>query len=111
MGGALHFRTGAELGLFATEQNRGDIAVRLVPHGERSRTIEAVMDEVRGKIEAATPRLRVEFVQILSDVLDDLSGSARPLEVKLFGSDLAALERQIDQLWPKILARESKGPR
>ena len=62
-------RTGAELGLFATEQNRGDIAVRLVPHGERSRTIEAVMDEVRGKIEAATPRLRVEFVQILSDVI------------------------------------------
>lgn len=27
------------------------------------------------------------------------------------GGDLAALERQIDQLWPKLLARESKGPR
>ena len=95
-------RTGAELGLFATEQNRGDIAVRLVPHGERSRTIEAVMDEVRGKIEAATPRLRVEFVQILSDVLDDLSGASRPVEVKLFGSDLVALERYAAILAPKV---------
>jgi multidrug efflux pump subunit AcrB len=28
-------RTGAELGLFATEQNRGDIAVRLVPQEDR----------------------------------------------------------------------------
>ncbi len=95
-------RTGAELGLFATEQNRGDISVRLVPHGQRSRNIEEVMDEVRGKIEAATPRLRVEFVQILSDVLDDLSGAARPVEVKLFGSDLLALEKYAARIAPKM---------
>ncbi len=95
-------RTGAELGLFATEQNRGDISVRLVAHGARTRSIEQVMDEVRGRIERETPRLRVEFVQILSDVLDDLSGSARPVEVKLFGADLAALERYAAVIAPKI---------
>jgi CzcA family heavy metal efflux pump len=99
-------RTGAELGLFATEQNRGDVAVRLVPRDQRARTIFTVIDDVRGKVAAAVPRVRVEFVQILSDVLDDLSGSARPMEVKLFGADLAALEAYANRLAPKVSAIE-----
>src|SRR5256712_1237205 len=74
-------RTGAELGLFATEQNRGDIAARLKPQSERSRTIFEVIDDVRVKVQAAVPRLRIEFVQILSDVINDLAGSARPVEI------------------------------
>jgi len=40
-------RTGAELGLFATSQNTGDIAARLVAPGKRSRDIFAVIDDVR----------------------------------------------------------------
>ncbi len=95
-------RTGAELGLFATEQNRGDIAVRLAPPSKRERSSVEIVDEVRKKIQAAAPRVRVEFVQILSDVLDDLSGSARPVEIKLFGSDLATLEHYADSLAPKV---------
>jgi multidrug efflux pump subunit AcrB len=71
-------RTGAELGLFATEQNKGDIVARLRAPGERSRTIFQVMDEVRAKITVAVPRLHIEFVQILSDVINDLAGAARP---------------------------------
>ena len=97
-------RTGAELGLFATQQNRGDIAVRLVPPSRRHRDIFAIMSEVRAKVQAAVPRVRTEFVQILSDVLDDLSGAARPMEVKLFGADLPALERYADTLAPRIRA-------
>ena len=85
-------RTGAELGLFATEQNRGDLVVRLRPRSQRSRTSEEIIDDVRKYIESEEPRLRVEFVQILADVIGDLSGNARPIEVKLFGPDLAALE-------------------
>ena len=85
-------RTGAELGLFATQQNRGDMVVRLKPVGARKRASVEVIDEVRGKIQAAVPRMRIEFVQILSDVINDLAGAARPVEVRLFGSDLAALE-------------------
>jgi multidrug efflux pump subunit AcrB len=46
-------RTGAELGLFATEQNTGDIVARLKPHGRRSRSVFEVIDEVRPKIESA----------------------------------------------------------
>jgi multidrug efflux pump subunit AcrB len=85
-------RTGAELGLFATEQNTGDIVARLKPPNRRSRSIFEVIDEVRVKVETALPRLRIEFVQILSDVINDLAGSARPVEIKLYGPDLNRLE-------------------
>ncbi len=95
-------RTGAELGLFATQQNRGDLVVRLKPRRQRSRSSEAIIDEVRTRIEAGVPRLRIEFVQILADVIGDLSGNARPVEIKLFGSDLAALEAYGTTLGKKL---------
>ena len=85
-------RTGAELGLFATEQNTGDIVARLRPQGARGRSIFEVIDDVRTRIESAVPRMRIEFVQILSDVINDLAGAASPVEIKLFGADLGALE-------------------
>ena len=83
-------RTGAELGLFATEQNRGDMIVRLT--SERDVATQEVIGRVRDSIAATMPRLRVEFVQILSDVINDLAGAAKPVEIKLFGPDLKALE-------------------
>src|SRR5207247_10700095 len=85
-------RTGAELGMFATAQNRGDIVVRLAPRGRRSRDIFAVIDDVRDRIQAAVPRLHIEFMQILADVINDLAGAARPVEVKLFGESPDTLE-------------------
>jgi multidrug efflux pump subunit AcrB len=95
-------RTGAELGLFATEQNRGDISVRLKPESERSRSVFEVIDDVRAKVEQRVPRLRVEFVQIISDELNDLSGNSNPVEIKLFGSDLNALEAYGTKLGDKV---------
>jgi multidrug efflux pump subunit AcrB len=86
-------RTGAELGLFATQQNVGDVAVRLKPESERSRSIFEVIDDVRGKITSAVPRLHIEFVQILSDVINDLAGAARPVEIRIFGDQLDVVER------------------
>ena len=91
-------RTGAELGLFATEQNRGDMVVRLVPASKRHRTSIEVINDVRTRIESALPRLRIEFVQILSDVINDLAGNAKPVDIKLFGPDLAALDAYGKQL-------------
>ena len=95
-------RTGAELGLFATQQNTGDVVARLEPPSQRSRTIFQVMDEVRDKIGAAVPRLHIEFVQILSDVINDLAGAARPVEIRLFGPDLNALESYAQKLAPQL---------
>ena len=95
-------RTGAELGLFATEQNRGDIVARLRARSQRSRTIFAVIDEVRAKVTVAAPRLHIEFVQILSDVINDLAGAARPVEIKLFGEQLDTLEAYGRRLAPEL---------
>jgi CzcA family heavy metal efflux pump len=95
-------RTGAELGLFATQQNRGDIAVRLRPQSERSRSIFEVMDDIRNQVERSVPRIRAEFIQILADVIGDLAGAARPIEIKLFGPDLVALEQYARTLAPDL---------
>src|SRR5205807_9128422 len=95
-------RTGAELGLFATSQNTGDIAARLVAPSKRSRDIFAVIDDVRDRITAAVPRLHIEFVQILSDVINDLAGAAKPVEIKLFGESLDSLEAYAKRLEPAM---------
>jgi multidrug efflux pump subunit AcrB len=95
-------RLGAELGLFATLQNRGDLVARLKPASQRDRSTDEVIDDVRPKIQAAVPRLRIEFVQILSDVINDLAGAARPVEIKMFGPDLTALEAYASSLEPKL---------
>ena len=85
-------RTGAELGpATATEVNRGDIMVRLQPRGARARDAEEVIADARARIERDVPEARVEFVQVLQDILNDLSGTPRPIEVKLFGDDYATL--------------------
>lgn len=97
-------RTGAELGLFATLQNSGDIVARLKPAGERDRDIFAVMNAERDSISAAVPRLHIEFVQILSDVINDLAGAAKPVEIKMFGEDLDTLEAYARRLEPKLTA-------
>src|SRR5881296_3857539 len=95
-------RTGAELGMFATAQNSGDIIARLTPRGRRSRDVFAVIDEVRDEVTAAIPRLHIEFMQILADVINDLAGAARPVEVKLYGERLDTLEAYARRLAPAL---------
>ncbi|PYP50055.1 MAG: AcrB/AcrD/AcrF family protein [Gemmatimonadetes bacterium] len=95
-------RTGAELGFFATAQNSGDIVARLTPRNRRSRDVFAVMDHVRDEAATAVPRLHIEFMQILADVINDLAGAARPVEVKLFGESLDTLEAYARRLAPDL---------
>jgi len=95
-------RTGAELGLAATQQNRGDMVVRLVPRAQRTRSVFAIMDRLRAETGAAVPRLRTDFIQILSDALNDLAGAATPVEVKLFGDNLDSLEAYAARVGPKV---------
>ncbi len=95
-------RTGAELGLFATQLNRGDLVARLVPRADRDRTVDEVIDAVRPEIQRAVPRLHIEFVEILSDVINDLAGAAHPIEIKLFGEHLDALETYAQSIAPDL---------
>jgi CzcA family heavy metal efflux pump len=84
-------RTGAELGLFATQPNKGDILVRLKPRSERRRSAEEVIADLRPKLAQAAPGVNLEFVQLLQDMIGDLEGAAEPIEVKIFGDDAATL--------------------
>ncbi len=84
-------RTGAELGFFATAQNTGDIVVKLKPRSQRTRTAEEIIEEQRGIFEKQMPGMTIEFVQLLQDMLGDLEGNPEPVEVKIFGDDMATL--------------------
>ena len=95
-------RTGAELGLFATEQNKGDILVKLKPRSQRKRHIEDVMSDLRADINRSVAGAEVEFSQILQDMLSDMEGTPEPVEVKIFGSDTNELNRIADELGPKL---------
>jgi CzcA family heavy metal efflux pump len=86
-------RTGAELGLFATEQNRGDIVVKLKPSSVRRRNANQVVSEQRATFAAQMPGMTVEFMQLLQDMLGDLEGNPEPVEVKIFGDDMGELGR------------------
>jgi CzcA family heavy metal efflux pump len=83
-------RTGLQLGLATvTEANTGDIAVKL--KRDRSRSGEEVIADVREKINKQMPMLDVEFVQLLQDMIGDLTSAPEPIAIKLFAQDPALL--------------------
>ena len=70
-------RTGTQLGFFLTEVNRGDILVKL--KSARTRPIGDIIEEVRGKVTASEPSLRIEFGQLMMDVIGDLTNNPAPV--------------------------------
>lgn len=96
-------RTGAELGLYATEQNKSDILVKMKPLSQRKRSTEEVMDDLREQIAQNIPGVDVEFTQILQDMLGDLEGSPEPVELKIFGNDMDTLQKVADEVGPKLV--------
>jgi len=79
-------RTGMQLGLAAvTEPNTGDFAVKL--KANRKRGVEQVIADVRARVTKAQPGLDVEFIQVLQDMIGDLTGAPEPVVVKLFADD------------------------
>jgi multidrug efflux pump subunit AcrB len=98
-------RTGLQMGLAAvTEANSGDFTVRLKPN--RDRSIDEVIADVRARILKSEPALDVEFIQVLQDMIGDLSNSPEPIQIKLFSSDSALL----NQLGPRVQAAIQKVP-
>jgi len=98
-------RTGLELGLAAvTEANRGDILVKLKK--DRKRGIDNVMEDVRSQVKMQEPAVRIEFVQVLQDMIGDLTSEPEPIQIKLFSQDPALLA-----IWaPKMAAALRKLP-
>jgi multidrug efflux pump subunit AcrB len=91
-------RTGAELGFFSTEPFTGDVLVSLKPPGQR-RTMEEIFDSLREQLARETPELTaVEFVPLVQDQINDLSGVQSPIEIKVFGPDLSVLRDLAGQI-------------
>ncbi len=85
-------RTGLQLGLAAvTEANTGDFAVIL--KSKRSRSVDEITEELRTKIKQEEPAVDVEFVQVLQDMIGDLSNAPEPIQIKLFSPDAALLSQ------------------
>lgn len=78
-------RTGAQMGFFITEANRGDYLIQLKK--KRKLSTADVIDEIRKKVEKAVPALRVDFGQVITDKLGDLMSSVQPIEIKIFGDN------------------------
>src|SRR5258708_18182499 len=75
---AFNRRTGAQLGFFLTESNRGDMSVRL--KADRNREIDDVTNDIRGRILNTVRGVEVEFSQVLQDLIRDLSGVPEPID-------------------------------
>ncbi len=91
-------RTGAELGLFATQPFTGDILVSLKPAGQR-RSMKEVIDALREQVQNEVPQLStIEFEPLVRDQINDLGGVDAPVEVKVFGPDVAKVNRLARQV-------------
>jgi CzcA family heavy metal efflux pump len=84
-------RTGTQMGFFITEPNTGDYLIQL--KNKRDKTTEEVIDDIRKRIESSQPELRVDFGQVIGDMLGDLMTSVQPIEIKIFGDDQQKLHQ------------------
>jgi CzcA family heavy metal efflux pump len=101
-------RTGLQLGVFpVTEPNTGDFAVKL--KDQRERGIEEVISDIRDKITKAEPVLETEFIQLLQDMIGDLTGAPQPVVVKLFSEDLDLLKDWAPQVADALMKVEVNG--
>jgi CzcA family heavy metal efflux pump len=92
-------RTGTEMGFYITEPNKGDYLIQLKK--DRKRSTEDVIAGLRKQIEATQPALQLDFGQVITDMLSDLTTSVQPIEIKIFGDDqqkLQELSRQVENI-------------
>ncbi len=102
-------RAGAENGIYATEAFKGDIVVALKPAGQR-RPYEEIKKELEEKLKDEVPEADTELTPLIRDQINDLNGIMKPVEVKIFGPDLAVLrdlaEKVGNVLKEKVLKKE-----
>jgi len=98
-------RTGLQLGLAAvTEANRGDFTVKL--RSKRSRSVDEITSDLRAQIESSEPATKVEFVQILQDMIGDLSNQPEPVVIRLYSQD----GQLLNETGPRVAEAIGKVP-
>ena len=89
-------RTGTQMGFFITEPNRGDYLIQLKKN--RNKTTDEVINEIRTQVEKSQPALRIDFGQVIGDMLGDLMSSVQPIEIKIFGGNQQTLQQLSKQV-------------
>lgn len=96
-------RTGVALGLELTESNAGDFLVKLRSQSKRSTA--DVMEELRAKLKHVEPQIDIDLHGMIGDLIGDLVSSPKPVEIKIFSTDLEflkqtapAVKAQIDEI-------------
>ncbi|MGZ4977719.1 MAG: efflux RND transporter permease subunit [Methylobacter sp.] len=89
-------RTGARLALGISQAHMGDFLVKLKP--ERQRKTDEVVADLRKQLHVAVPGIEWEFAGILNDLIGDLTWSPRPIEIKLFSTDVEWLKQKAPQI-------------
>jgi CzcA family heavy metal efflux pump len=93
-------RTGTQMGFFITEPNSGDYLIQLKK--QRDKTTEEVITDIRKRIEGSLPQLRVDFGQVIGDMLGDLMTSVQPIEIKIFGDNQTTLQNLSKQVAAEV---------
>jgi CzcA family heavy metal efflux pump len=96
-------RTGTQMGFFITEPNTGDYLIQLKK--DRIRSTDEVIADIRKQIASTQPALRIDFGQVIGDMLGDLMTSVQPISIKIFGNDvntLKGLSTQVAEVINKI---------
>jgi CzcA family heavy metal efflux pump len=93
-------RTGARLALSIAEPNTGDFLVKLKTN--RRRKTADVISELRRRFNTELPGLTWEFPGILGDLIGDLMWAPKPIEVKLFSTSQAWLEKKAPEVEGQI---------
>lgn len=89
-------RLGLRMAFRTLPANYGDYLIQLKK--TRKQSTEAVIDQLRKKIEANVPVLKIGFGQRIADLLGDLMNTAAPIEVKIFGDNQQRLEQLAAQV-------------
>ncbi|MGZ8174376.1 MULTISPECIES: efflux RND transporter permease subunit [Methylobacter] len=89
-------RTGARLALGISQAHMGDFLVKLKP--QRQRKTDEVVADLRKQLHVAVPGIEWEFAGILNDLIGDLTWSPRPIEIKLFSTDVEWLKQKAPQV-------------
>jgi len=93
-------RTGARLALGISQAHKGDFLVKL--KADRRRKTDEVVADLRQQLHIAVPGLEWEFAGILGDLIGDLTWSPRPIEIKLFSTDVEWLKRKAPQIQAEL---------
>ena len=93
-------RTGTGLGGGLSEANSGDFFIRL--KSSNRRPVEAVMDDIRGRVDRDVPGLKVEMAQLMEDLIGDLTAVPQPVEIKIFADTPERLSRAAQDVAARI---------